>query len=359
MKYVHRYLLLDFLAQFLLCAVGISIFMLGFVLYQQFSLLITYHLPVLSILWLLINQWPRVLLDVMPGAGLFAVILSLGRMVRDREIQVFRTSGWSFFRIIWPLLTLTLILSYAVFLWNDIVVPKSESKYSQAWTKFTRERTTNFFLTRKFIEGPEGNYFYIGEIDRRTGEMRHIMIYQTATGGFPRLITAQSGTINGMVWLLREGTVHEIGRDGVVSFEMRFKQQIYQAKRDYTALFAAPPIMRELNRAELRKMAVDFDKMGARDQASGYWLQYNMKMATPFALFVFTTLAIPFACLSLRSGRIAIFLPALLLYLAYFLVLTVMYALGSQDLLAPWLAAWGSNILFGGLSIVLLFIMVK
>ncbi|MGE5550502.1 MAG: LptF/LptG family permease, partial [Bacteroidota bacterium] len=90
MKLAHRYILREFLGQFILCAVGISIFMIGFVLYQEAANLVNYRVPLGMVVWLLLNRWPLVLLDVMPGAGLFAVILSLGRMVREHELQVFR-----------------------------------------------------------------------------------------------------------------------------------------------------------------------------------------------------------------------------------------------------------------------------
>ena len=363
MKLVHRYMLLEFLGQFLLCAGGISVFMLGFVLYQEAASLINYRVPVGMILRLLINRWPLVLLDVMPGAGLFAVILSLGRMVRERELQVFRLSGWSFPRIVWPLLALTLVLSYTVFLWNDRVVPASERRYAQAWARLTRERVYNFVQTKRFIAGPDNTHFYIGSIDRDSGEMRHVMVYQENPGGFPRLITAKTGLMAGQAWLLRETVIHEFGRDGFVTIESSSEQMTVNTKQDWSAVFANQLGPREMNRAELRAMAEKYDRLARPAQgyipANGYWLDYHLKLASPFSLFVFTTLAIPFACLGGRAGRLAIYLPALLLYLFYFLLLTILYSLGSQGIIQSWLAAWGSNMFFGTLALVLLVTLVR
>ncbi len=363
MKLVHRYLLRDFLAQFTLCAVAVSIFMIGFVLYQEAATLVNYRVPVGMIAWLLANRWPLVLLDVMPGAGLFAVILSLGRMFREREIQVFRLSGWSFLRVIWPLLALTLLLSYGVFLWNDHVVPASERRYNKAWSEFTRERVYNFVATRTFIAGPDNTHFYIGAIDRRSGEMRDIMVYQEDAGGFPRFITAKTGRMDGQVWTLRQGILHEIGRDGYVTVEAGFERMTVNTKQDLSFIAAREPGIREMNRAQLREKALEYERLSRPSfgfiPANGYWLEYHLKLATPFALFVFTALAIPFACLGGRAGRLAIFLPALLLYLFYFLVLTIAYALGSQGIIAPWLAAWGCNLFFGSLAVILLIVLVK
>lgn len=347
----------------MLCAAGISIFMIGFVLYQEVRILVSYRVPLPMIAWLLLNRWPLVLLDVMPGAGLFAVILSLGRMVRERELEVFRLSGWSFPHIVWPLLALTLVLSYAVFLWNDRVVPASERHYAKTWAKLTRERIYNFLVTQRFVTGPDNTRFYIGAIDRRTGEMRDLLVFQDNPGRLPRFITAASGRVDGQIWTLRQGVLHEIGRDGYVSFETGFVRLTVNTKMDWAFVFDNPLSQREMSRAQLRARAEELDREAWPAQgeipAKSYWLNYHLKLATPFALFVFTTLAIPFAVQSGRSGRLVIFLPALLLYLGYFLLLTVLYSLGSQGLVPPWLAAWGSNIFFGGMAVVLLAVMVR
>lgn len=362
-KLAHRYIIQEFLGQLLLSAVGISIFMIGFVLYQEAANLVNYRVPLRMVLWLLLNRWPLVLLDVMPGAGLFAVILSLGRMVREHELQVFRLSGWSFPRIVWPLLALTLLLSYGLFLWNDRVVPASERRYTRAWAKLTRERVYDFVVTRKFIAGPDNTHFYIGAIDRRTGEMRDILVYQENPGTFPRFITARTGRMEGQIWVLEDGVLHEVGADGFVSFESGFRRLTVNTKRDWSQLFANQLGPREMNRAELRAMAEKYDDAarpaGGYIPANGYWLDYHLKLASPFTLFVFTVLAIPFACLGTRSGKLAVFVPALVLYFSYFLVLTVLYSLGSQGIVQPWLAAWGSNIFFGALAGVLLVTLVK
>ncbi|MGE5549032.1 MAG: LptF/LptG family permease [Bacteroidota bacterium] len=363
MKTVHRYIILDYLGQLALCTVGISIFMIGFTLYQEAANLVNYRVPLAMVLWLLANRWPMVLLDVMPGAGLFAVILSLGRMVREREFQVFRLSGWSFPRIVWPLLALTLAMSYGVFLWNNHMVPASEHRYAQAWAKLTRERIYNFVATQTFIAGPDNTHFYIGSIDKRTGEMKNVLVYQENPGAFPRFITALEGRMEGQVWILKRGVLHEVGPDGYVTFESGFDRMTVNTKRDWSHLFANQLGPREMNRAQLRAMAEKYDDLARPAQgyipANGYWLEYHLKLASPFALFVFTTLAIPFACLGGRAGRLAVFTPALILYFSYFLLLTVLYSLGTQGIIQPWLAAWGSNLLFGTVACVLLVTLVK
>ncbi|MCL6615150.1 MAG: LptF/LptG family permease, partial [Firmicutes bacterium] len=348
---------------FALCAGGISVFMIGFVLYREADLLIDYRVPVRMIAWLLLNRWPLVLLDVMPGAGLFAVILSLGRMARERELQVIRLSGWSLPRIVWPLFVFALAVSYGLFLWNEHVVPASERRYAAAWTELTRQKVYDFVVTRKFVTGPDNTRFYIGSIDRRTGEMRDVMVFQETPEGYPRFMTAASGRIDGQIWTLRNGVLHELGRDGYVSYEVGFAEMTVNTKQDWTFLFTEVLSQTAMTRAELRKMALalEHESHSARgtSTASSYWLNYHLKVATPFTFFVFTALALPFACLGSRAGRLMVFLPALLLYFTYFLLLTVLYSLGSQGLVPPLLAAWGSNIFFGALAVALLLILVR
>jgi len=342
---------------------GISIFMLGFALYREADLLIDYRVPARMIAWLLANRWPLLLLDVMPGAGLFAVILSLGRMAHDRELAVIRLSGWSLLRIVWPLFVFTLLLAYGLFLWNEYVVPASERRYTEAWMKLTRQKVYDFVVTRKFVTGPDNTRFYIGSLDRRTGEMRDVMVFQETPEGYPRFMTAASGRIDGQIWILRDGVLHELGRDGYVTYEVGFTEMTVNTKQDWNFLFTEVLSETAMTRIQLKKMAEALENESHSSQgvnpASSYWVNYHLKVAIPFTFFVFTVLAVPFACLNARAGRLAVFLPALLMYFAYFLLLTLLYALGTQGLVAPWLAAWGSNFFFGGLAVLLLLVLVR
>ena len=71
------------------------------------------------------------------------------------------------------------------------------------------------------------------------------------------------------------------------------------------------------------------------------------KLSFPFVTIVMTLIAVPFAVTIGRSGAMAGIGVGIAIALAYWTTILFFAAMGSGGLLAPMLAAWAPNLLFG------------
>jgi lipopolysaccharide export LptBFGC system permease protein LptF len=71
------------------------------------------------------------------------------------------------------------------------------------------------------------------------------------------------------------------------------------------------------------------------------------KIAFPFVTVIMTVLAVPFAVMTGRRGALYGIGIGIVLAIVYWTTQSVFAAVGSGGLIAPTLAAWAPNILFG------------
>jgi lipopolysaccharide export LptBFGC system permease protein LptF len=78
------------------------------------------------------------------------------------------------------------------------------------------------------------------------------------------------------------------------------------------------------------------------------------KVSFPFVTLIMTLIAVPFAVTTGRHGAMYGIGVGIVLAIAYWVTISVFAALGSGGLMAPTLAAWAPNLLFGAAAAYLL-----
>ena len=80
---------------------------------------------------------------------------------------------------------------------------------------------------------------------------------------------------------------------------------------------------------------------------SGQLVALERKISFPFVTIVMTLLAIPFAVTTGQRGAMYGIGVGIVLAIAYWVAISVFAALGTGGVVAPALAAWAPNLLFG------------
>jgi lipopolysaccharide export LptBFGC system permease protein LptF len=78
-----------------------------------------------------------------------------------------------------------------------------------------------------------------------------------------------------------------------------------------------------------------------------YLVELQKKIAFPFVTLIMTLLAVPFAVSTGRRGAMYGIGLGIVLAVTYWMMLSFFVAVGSAGLLAPLVAAWAPNMLFG------------
>jgi lipopolysaccharide export LptBFGC system permease protein LptF len=108
-----------------------------------------------------------------------------------------------------------------------------------------------------------------------------------------------------------------------------------------------------MNYGELKSYITLLQSSGSMNVVK-YVVDLQRKIAFPFVSLIMTLLAIPFAVTTGRRGAMYGIGAGLVLALVYWTMLSVFGALGAGGWIAPPLAAWAPNILFGAAAVYLI-----
>src|SRR5690606_26498267 len=100
----------------------------------------------------------------------------------------------------------------------------------------------------------------------------------------------------------------------------------------------------EMTRRELRGHIELFQRSGIEVRA--FVVDYHLKLALPFASFLFALTGSPLSLRSARSGRFYGITVSLVLSFLYFVLTSVSRSLGINGVLPTWVAAWLPTVMF-------------
>ncbi len=349
---LDQYVVKEMLSPFLLCIGGFTIILLSGYLFDLMDLVFVKKVPVSTVLHLLGYKLPSIVVLTLPLAVLFATLLALGRLAKDNELTIMRMAGLSLSRMIAPLLVLGVIVSGITYFANEKVVPEMNHKEANLIRRIIFQDAPPSVEEQVFFRDPEDRFFYIGRVDSQRKELQEIMIYETKAGSFPRLITAATGEYGDNKWRLQNGTVQELDDQGFVKGQVRFQEMELPLTGRPERFFGQQKTTNEMSRQELGEHIDLFQKSGL--QVNDFVVDYHLKLALPWASFVFVLLGAPLCFYFGRGGRMFGVVLSLIIMFLYYVATSIARSLGANGLLPPLLAAWLGNLVFGGLGIGLL-----
>lgn len=343
MKIIHRYLLREYITQFAFCTLGFLVIYIGELIFELNHILVGKRTPMSVVFLLIYYRIPYLLMDIFPAAALFGIYLSMGRFSKDRELDVLRTCGLSFPRLVYPLVIVTFLLCIGIYCFNDYVVPMANHRYWQEYKRLMYKDALPFIEENKFIKGPDDRFFYIKMVNVAKKRLEGIMVYEL-TRKYPRLITASFGWIDKEEWLLKEGVIHELDNEGYVEKEYGFEELTINTGEDLTAFLSESRGTDEMTRAELKEQMELYGRSGF--DVALFEVDYHLKVAIPFASLVLAVLALPFSCLMPRSGRVLGMGFSLFFIFSYYFSQVIFRTLGINNVILPFWAAWIPNLIY-------------
>ncbi|NLC53042.1 MAG: YjgP/YjgQ family permease [Firmicutes bacterium] len=357
MKIIHRYLLREYLTNFFSCSAGFLVLLVGNFIFEISNFLVDKRASLPVICLLVYYQIPYLLMDVFPAAVLFGVFLGLGRLTRDRELDVIRTSGCSFPVLAAPLLLVTFLLCIGAFYFNDWMVPAANFRYKQEIRKIVHKDFIPFIQENVVFKGPDDRYFYLRRVNEQDQTVEGILIYQSEGQRFPRLISAASGRIEEQFWHLKQGNYYELDREGKITTVTTFEELVEDVGEDLSIFLGQSKGVDEMSRAELKQHMAIYAKSGL--SINSFAVNYHLKVALPFAGLILAFLGLPFTTMFPKSGRTIGLAVSLLLIMIYFFTQVLFREMGVSGLVSPFWAAWLPNVIFLVLGIVMLFRVIK
>ncbi len=359
MKILRTYVLCEHLNPFFVTLGGLTgVLLLGNTV-KFADLVIAKGVSFFDLLRLLIYLIPYMLSFTVPMACLVAMILAFGRLNMDYELIAMRASGIAPIRLVFPFLTLGLLISVFMVALNDRVVPSAHLAFRQQLKALGIKQPTAYLEAGTFIKDFSPYVMFVYRVD---GQMLHnVRIYEPQPNGPTRTVIADRGEFNplsnkkqGVRLTLFNGVVDEwdpihpgsLQKVSFATYTMNLQSDQQDAER----------IGKKIKELTFQELLEERRRLAAQDiETLPVSLELHRKIASSFAPLTFILFGLGFGLRLNHQERLTPYLWALGVFLCYYLGSVGMDVLALKGWLSPWSAMWIPN--FAGILIsgVLLF----
>ncbi len=300
---------------------------------------------------------PQYLYYIIPLAVLMGALVTIGSLTKNSELIVMKACGISLYRVAVPLLLLALIGS-AVLMGLEERVLAASNQRADALNDSIRGRLPRAAsLNRQWVAAENGDVYQYAYFDSRKNELNGLSIFQFAKD--PSMLASRTYLTVARFHGDREAK-GKVSWEGAAGWRREFQP------KDKFASFTAQPIVMEgpgyfgTERPEAEHMSfIQLREHVAALAASGinvvpYVVALHRKISFPFVTLIMALIAVPFAVTTGKRGAMYGIGAGIMLAIVYWTAISVFAAIGSAGLMAPTLAAWAPNIIFGCAAMYLL-----
>lgn len=359
---LDRYLLSEMAAPFACAFAAFLLFWTLNIFFAAADYIINQHAPFFLVLRFVLFRVPPAVPMAFPFACLFAGLLAMGRIMGDNEVTAMRTSGIT----IWRIALAPLIFGFAMFLvayaTDEWIAPASADRSSRTFYDIIYHTNALPVEPQFFQKDPDtGNVFFITQILSDHKTMVGVEVFKPARfGEWSETLQARSATVANSALVLHDVVETRYNADGYVNSQ----QHVNEVEIGLPLAEAAAQFMTTMNSDSSSTSTKTLQTQVAAMQAQGIagsplgTAEVNLanKLAWPFASFIGVVLAVPLALRFGKRGRTLGIALAILAFFVYYLMSSAGAALGRNNSINPYLAAWLPNILMGSAGLVLLWL---
>jgi len=359
MRILDRYMLRSFTMVFLWC---LGMFVIIAVISDIFSYIdkiVTYRIPIASIVAFYVFYAPALIIQVVPIAVLIGTIYILGDLNKHNEIIAMKASGVSLWRIIGPLLMVGTIISGIVFIVNDRVVPTS-SRIAQIIRKDELEKHKSTGGTPKIIEnvavyGSGNKLIFARTYDAGRKTLEDIIIHRHDKHlNLISKTTAKQGRWDGKQWIFYDTITYTVDNSGRILGEPQFDAERTMDIEERPSDFIKREWRSEfMSYRELKRYIENFKGSGIKLLRT-LEVELHYKISFVFISLIIILIASPFALITTRGGIIVGVGMGIAIGLLYYGTIAVSLALGKLGPFPALVSAWLPNLLFACLGVYLI-----
>lgn len=293
---------------------------------------------------LLIYEVPKIVGKALPVGLLLGTLFTFDKLTKDSELTVLRGIGLSFWRIVYPIIVLSIFISILCFSLYNTLIPYSENKINQLKhegyeTHFIYTVKADKDQLKKIIIVPR---YYNDQISRPL-VLNFDSSQYTDTSVLSSIMQAQYAVYTKDKWVIHNVKVYELGRDGVFKriyndkdeeilsgekANVAYKLMSYSTKRD-----------RELNNYQI----TDYIKMLHNENLND---EYRFMLNKYLQRYFHSAICILFAILGCllgfskpREQKLVNFVIGIGIVFAYYITLPFFDMCAEKGILSPFITA--------------------
>jgi lipopolysaccharide export system permease protein len=303
---------------------------------------------------------PSYLELTLPMALLLSIVAGFARLARDGEVLAMRAAGLSLGQLTRPLFLLGIAGAGFTFVLAAWTSPWANRALEHAITEMAKTRISAALTPGVFSPWVDDIVVYVGEIDRRSGRVAHVMLADERDEEQPRTIFAARGRLitdeeaKSAHFRMRDGTILA-NYENPLSFDRTdFHAFALNVSLGTEEVEAASSFMDEPRRMDwptliAARAAPDEKPETALERE----IEIQRRLAVPFACVLLPLIGVPLGVQQSRAVRSRGIVVGLAVILMYYFFVTAGVTLVHQGVLAAIPALWAPNVallLAGGIA---------
>jgi lipopolysaccharide export system permease protein len=365
MRLLDRYLLRELMVPLPYCLGGFLVFWISSDLLTELDGFREEGMGVLVIAEYYLAKLPEFLVLLLPLVLLLALLYAMTTHARYQEYTAIRAAGIGLWRFCLPYFGVGLVLSGAVFVLNEHVVPGA--KVHAERLRISRSENEGMADARvvrdlRFRNEREERFWQIREFNLDTGVMLEPVVEWTRPDGSPALLTAQRGEFIDGCWVFTQGQFNDLRPDSPVPIRPFEKVRVDELQETPEAIRSEHRVSQMESARRARKVALTIAEirhykylhpvLTERERAL-LNTQLHARLAQPWTCIVVVLISLPFGVASGRRNAFVSVASSIFICVSYFVIQQLAIGLGTGRLLAPALAGWLPNAVFGAAGLIL------
>lgn len=338
------------------------ILVLGNAFKRIFEVLANNDVPLYIIVKMIVLLIPQVLTFTVPWGLLMGVLIVMGRMSHDNELQAVYSSGIGLIPLIAPIILLSLIVTLFCFYNNAALAPSAMTDFKLQIIDLGRNNPTAFVKAGEPITQFSGYRLYIGK--KNATMINDVFIWETRSDGIPhRSIRAERGSIAAdLEQLSLTLTLYNVRQDeradgppSLNHIQSGMRAQQLPITISLKDALDANKIDENISINTLGKLSSKlFNRRLPQVNVMPLLTELQKRVAFSFAPFTFILVGIPLALQFRRRETSVGLVLSLGIAITYYLIVILAMALKEKAGAYPDLIVWLPNIIFQGLGFFLL-----
>ena len=394
MNIFHRYVIREHVAPFIFAFSVIMFILILKLMLQLMDMLISKGVGVTVMAQLLAYNLAWMVALVVPMSVLVATLMAFGRMGASGEITAMKAAGISMYRIVSPIILLSVLLTIAMIWFNNVILPEANHRAHTLRTAIGMKKPELSIKNREgqFISDLPGITIRVKDFDYETSEMKGVTLFKQEKHDYRTTIIAEKGEFktypegDRLALILANGEIHrtnfekgqyirnkfdEFTQLVKVDFGLNISRQTLKNDRTKTTPEMRRDIKNSQTRIEEYKHKIDIiphNRINRETEIkrynylieneekniNAYLVEIHKKNSIPFAAIVFVLIGSSLGILVKRSGTSIGLGLSIGFFMLYYLFLIGGESVGDRMLLAPWLTMWLPNFVFGAVGIALI-----
>ena len=354
MRILDRYIVREFLRTFLIIFVSFAAVLIVIDVIDNLPRLLRNGASLDLALEYYLLRIPYLFVLTAPVTVLLTGLFLMNGLSKHNESVAMRAAGISIKRTMFPLFVIGALLSIAVGLFGEYVLPWAEKTRSYVYNVQIKgeQEEDNMLKARVHYQGKKNDFYYFGFYDGYQKSIRVIDLTRIDPKDkeITEHITASAAYWKKDKWVLQDCEIRRFDK-GVQTYFQAYPSTdlpLLDVKPDDFVRITKKTL--SLTFFELQDYIARLKKMG--EDTNREVTDLHMKVAFPLTNLIVIFFFIPIATTNVRSkGRGLVFLRGLVVCFIYLIIVRILQSLGYNGVIPPILAAWGPNAFFTALGL--------